>query len=66
MALFTFLKFSSLYVSASSSTVLIEEVAIISNAGELINKLQEKQMMIDKSQDQLFYGGELKVFQYER
>ena len=32
----------------------IEKIATITSVGELVNKLQEKQLRIDKSQEQLF------------
>lgn len=40
----------------------IEKVATITNVGELVNKLQEKQLRIDKSQEHLFYRGEPKDY----
>ena len=40
----------------------IEKIATITSVGELVNKLQEKQLRIDKSQEQLFYRGEPKDY----
>lgn len=40
----------------------IDKVATITNVGELVHSLKQKQLRIDKSQDQLFYRGESKNY----